>query len=87
MRYAQSWLVIPQARLREIGKLDQWLLNAVRAGDPQAMQAACASQWRFCLPLLQHNLRKSIKTPLLRVAQVLEDVQRFVALNLIDVNV
>lgn len=70
---------MPQARLKEIGKLDQWLQAAVRAGDPQAMQAVCATQWNFCLPLLQHNLRKRIKTPLLSVAQVLEDIQRFPA--------
>uniref|UniRef100_UPI0037E7646D cilia- and flagella-associated protein 46 n=1 Tax=Semicossyphus pulcher TaxID=241346 RepID=UPI0037E7646D len=64
-----------EARLKEIGKLDQWLQTAVREGDPQAMQAVCATQWSFCLPLLQHNLRKRIKAPLLRVSQVLEDMQ------------
>uniref|UniRef100_A0A3B4AP97 Uncharacterized protein n=1 Tax=Periophthalmus magnuspinnatus TaxID=409849 RepID=A0A3B4AP97_9GOBI len=73
--YAQSGLVLPQARLREIGRLDQWLLNAERAGDPQAMQAVCASVWRLCLPLLQHNLRRSIRSALLRVAKALEDIQ------------
>ncbi|XP_074531827.1 cilia- and flagella-associated protein 46 isoform X2 [Halichoeres trimaculatus] len=64
-----------EARLREIGKLDQWLQTAVREGDPRAMQAVCATQWSLCLPLLQHNLRKHIKKPLLRVSQVLEDIQ------------
>ncbi|XP_074502975.1 cilia- and flagella-associated protein 46 isoform X2 [Sebastes fasciatus] len=64
-----------EARLKEIGRLNQWLQTAVREGDPQAMQAVCATQWSCCLPLLQHNLRKCIKTPLLRVAQVLEDMQ------------
>ncbi|XP_032397492.1 cilia- and flagella-associated protein 46 isoform X2 [Etheostoma spectabile] len=64
-----------EARLKDIGKLDQWLQTAVRERDPQAMQAVCATQWSLCLPLLQHNLRKRIKTPLLRVAQVLEDMQ------------
>ncbi|XP_070834007.1 cilia- and flagella-associated protein 46 [Chaetodon trifascialis] len=64
-----------EARLKEIGKLDQWLHTAVRVGDPQATQAVCATQWSFCLPLLQHNLRKRIKTPLLSVAQALEDMQ------------
>lgn len=64
-----------EARLREIGRLDQCLLNASRVGDPRAMQAVCVTQWRICLPLLQHNLRKNIRTPLLRVAQVLEDIQ------------
>lgn len=78
-RDSQSVVFIPQARLKEIGKLDQWLQAAVREGDPQAMQAVCATQWSLCLPLLQHNLRKCIKTPLFRVAQVLEDMQRFLA--------
>ncbi|XP_045926168.1 cilia- and flagella-associated protein 46 isoform X3 [Micropterus dolomieu] len=64
-----------EARLKEIGKLDQLLQTAVSEGEPQAMQAVCATQWSFCLPLLQHNLRKRIKTPLLSVAQVLEDMQ------------
>ncbi|XP_008297596.1 tetratricopeptide repeat protein 40 [Stegastes partitus] len=64
-----------EARLKEIGKLDQWLQTAVREGDPQAVQAVCATQWNFCLPLLQHSIRKRIKTPLLRVAQALEDMQ------------
>ncbi|CAB1430487.1 unnamed protein product [Pleuronectes platessa] len=64
-----------EAWLKEIGRLDQWLQSAVREGDPQAVQVVCATLWRFCLPLLQHNLRKHIKTPLLRVARVLEDAQ------------
>ncbi|XP_075891746.1 cilia- and flagella-associated protein 46 isoform X3 [Nelusetta ayraudi] len=64
-----------EARLKEIGKLDQWLQDAVREGDRPVMQAVCATQWNLCLPLLQHNLRKRIRTPLCRVAQVLEDIQ------------
>nr|XP_057920264.1 cilia- and flagella-associated protein 46 isoform X2 [Doryrhamphus excisus] len=64
-----------EARLKEIGKLNQCLQVAVREGDPQAVQAVCATQWSFCLPLLQHNLRKHVKTPLSRVAQALEDMQ------------
>ncbi|XP_056252103.1 cilia- and flagella-associated protein 46 [Seriola aureovittata] len=64
-----------EARLKEIDKLDKWLQTAVREGDPEAVQAVCATQWRFCLPLLQHNLRKCIKTPLLKVVQALEDMQ------------
>ncbi|XP_072292426.1 cilia- and flagella-associated protein 46 [Eucyclogobius newberryi] len=64
-----------EARLREIGKLDEWLLNAARAGDPRATQAVCASLWRLCLPLLQHNLRGSLRNALLRVARALEDTQ------------
>ncbi|KAK1905517.1 Cilia- and flagella-associated protein 46 [Dissostichus eleginoides] len=64
-----------EARLREIGKLDQCLQTAVRGGDLQAMQAVCVTQWSCCLPLLQHNLKKRIQSPLLRVSHVLEDMQ------------
>ncbi|KAK2823968.1 hypothetical protein Q5P01_021143 [Channa striata] len=63
-----------EARLKEIGKLDQWLQTAVRESVPQAVQAVCATQWSCCLPLLQHNLRRRIKAPLHRVVQVLEDM-------------
>lgn len=68
---------ILQARLKEIGKLDQLLQDAVRERDRPVMQSVCATQWNFCLPLLQRNLRKHIRTPLCHVAQVLEDTQRF----------
>lgn len=51
----------------------------MREGDPEAMQAVCATQWNLCLPLLQHNLKKRIRTPLYHIAQVLEDIQRFAA--------
>ncbi|XP_034078590.1 LOW QUALITY PROTEIN: cilia- and flagella-associated protein 46 [Gymnodraco acuticeps] len=64
-----------EARLREIDKLDQCLQTAVRGGRPQAMQAVCVTQWSCCLPLLQHNLKKRIQSPLLRVSHVLEDMQ------------
>ncbi|XP_054655409.1 cilia- and flagella-associated protein 46 [Dunckerocampus dactyliophorus] len=66
---------IVEARLKEIGKLNQCLQVAVREGDPQAVQAVCATQWSFCLPLLQHSVRKHVKTPLSRVAQALEDMR------------
>ncbi|XP_061693623.1 cilia- and flagella-associated protein 46 isoform X2 [Syngnathoides biaculeatus] len=64
-----------EARLKAIAKLNQCLQAAVREGDPQAVQAVCATQWSFCLPLLQHNLRRHVKTSLSRVAQALEDMQ------------
>ncbi|XP_034040296.1 cilia- and flagella-associated protein 46 [Thalassophryne amazonica] len=64
-----------ESQLKDIRKLDQCLQSAVRAEDPQAVQAVCAVQWSFSLPLMQHNLKKHIKAPLVRVAQVLEDTQ------------
>ncbi|XP_068184453.1 cilia- and flagella-associated protein 46 isoform X2 [Antennarius striatus] len=64
-----------EVRLKEVERLDRCLQTAVREGGPRAVQAVCAAQWGICLPLLQHNLRKSIKTPLRHVADVLEDMQ------------
>ncbi|XP_029962388.1 cilia- and flagella-associated protein 46 [Salarias fasciatus] len=64
-----------EARLKEVGRLDQWLQTALREGPPQAVQAVCATQWALCLPLLQHNLRKRVKQPLLRLAGALENMQ------------
>uniref|UniRef100_A0A3P9P3C7 Cilia and flagella associated protein 46 n=1 Tax=Poecilia reticulata TaxID=8081 RepID=A0A3P9P3C7_POERE len=75
LRNPQCAGVLPQARLKEIEKLDQWLEAAVKEGRPQAAQALCASQWHLCLPLLQHNLRKCIKMPLIKLALVLEYTQ------------
>lgn len=57
--------------------MDQLLQEAVRERDRPVMQAVCATQWNLCLPLLQYNLKKRIQTPLCRVAQILEDIQRF----------
>uniref|UniRef100_A0A672I175 Uncharacterized protein n=1 Tax=Salarias fasciatus TaxID=181472 RepID=A0A672I175_SALFA len=74
-RHSQSAAVVPQARLKEVGRLDQWLQTALREGPPQAVQAVCATQWALCLPLLQHNLRKRVKQPLLRLAGALENMQ------------
>ncbi|KAJ8014503.1 hypothetical protein DPEC_G00040900 [Dallia pectoralis] len=64
-----------EAQLKVIGRLDQVLRSAVREGDAKVMQTVCASQWNACLPLLQHNLRRDVREPLLRVAQVLEETQ------------
>ncbi|XP_069395061.1 cilia- and flagella-associated protein 46 isoform X1 [Paralichthys olivaceus] len=64
-----------EAWLKEIDRLDQLLQSAVREGYAQAVQVVCTTLWRFCLPLLQHNLRKHIRTPLLNIARVLEDTQ------------
>lgn len=64
-----------EARMQEIGKLDHWLRSAVTASDRQAVQAVCATQWKVCLPLLQHGLKKHIKATLLRMVHELEDIQ------------
>ncbi|KAM8852116.1 cilia- and flagella-associated protein 46 isoform 2-T2 [Synchiropus picturatus] len=63
------------ARLKEIGKLDHLLQTAVIEGEAAATQAVCATQWRFCIPLLHHNLRRHVKQSLVRVAKSMEDIQ------------
>ena len=68
--------VVLQAQLKVVGRLDQLLQNAVRDGDARVMQGVCATQWNACLPLLQHNLRRKIKSALLRLAEALEDTHR-----------
>ncbi|KAJ8418005.1 hypothetical protein AAFF_G00137140 [Aldrovandia affinis] len=62
-----------EAQQALVWKLDQLLQNALRRGAASAVQGVCATLWNACLPLLQHNLRRSIRKPLLRLAQVLED--------------
>uniref|UniRef100_A0A3P9HU19 Cilia and flagella associated protein 46 n=1 Tax=Oryzias latipes TaxID=8090 RepID=A0A3P9HU19_ORYLA len=70
---SQSAGVAPQARLKEVEALSQWLPTAVRGGGPKGVQAVCVTLWNCCLPLLQHNLRKHVKATLRKLAQVLED--------------
>ncbi|XP_035257112.1 cilia- and flagella-associated protein 46 isoform X2 [Anguilla anguilla] len=62
-----------EAQQKLVWRLDQLLQNALRAGGAGTVQGVCATLWNACLPLLQHNLRRSIRKPLLRLAQVLED--------------
>ncbi|KAL7877973.1 hypothetical protein SRHO_G00046160 [Serrasalmus rhombeus] len=63
-----------EARLAIVGRLDILLQRAIKEGDDQVTQCVCASQWNSCLPLLQTNLRRSIKRPLLALAHALEDI-------------
>ncbi|XP_072534370.1 cilia- and flagella-associated protein 46 isoform X2 [Salminus brasiliensis] len=63
-----------EAQLAVVGQLDALLQRAVREGDGEVTQCVCAAQWNSCLPLLQHNLRRSIKRPLLALAHALEDI-------------
>ncbi|XP_066535415.1 cilia- and flagella-associated protein 46 isoform X2 [Hoplias malabaricus] len=62
-----------EGQLGVVGRLDALLRRAIKEGDGQATQCVCATQWNSCLSLLQPNLRKSIKRPLLNLAQALED--------------
>ncbi|KAI5107889.1 cilia- and flagella-associated protein 46, partial [Silurus meridionalis] len=63
-----------ETQLRIVTRLEALLLRAVREGDAQVTQSVCAALWNSCLPLLQHNLRKNIKSPLLTLSKALEDI-------------
>ncbi|XP_036429472.1 LOW QUALITY PROTEIN: cilia- and flagella-associated protein 46 [Colossoma macropomum] len=63
-----------EARLAIVGRLDALLQRAMKEGDGHVTQCVCASLWNSCLPLLQNNLRRSIKRPLLTLAHALEDI-------------
>ncbi|XP_041116568.1 cilia- and flagella-associated protein 46 [Polyodon spathula] len=69
--YSRSYVEVQQ---KMIQKLDQTLQNAVREGDMNAIQVVCVTQWNLCMPLLQHNIRKSVRKQLIRVAEVLEEI-------------
>ncbi|XP_076830740.1 cilia- and flagella-associated protein 46 isoform X3 [Brachyhypopomus gauderio] len=63
-----------EAQLAAVHRLDALLQRAVREGDGQVTQCVCAALWNICLPLLQPNLRRSIKRALLTLAHALEDI-------------
>lgn len=75
--YMYVCIYLSQAQQKMIQKLDQTLQNAVRLGDMNAIQVVCVTQWNLCMPLLQHNIRKSIRKQLIRVAEVLEEINRY----------
>ncbi|XP_026876764.2 cilia- and flagella-associated protein 46 [Electrophorus electricus] len=63
-----------EAQLAAVGRLDALLQRAVKEGDGQVIQCVCAALWNSCLPLLQPNLRRSIKRALLTLAHALEAI-------------
>ncbi|OWF46298.1 Tetratricopeptide repeat protein 40 [Mizuhopecten yessoensis] len=62
-------------RLQAIKRCEETIMNAIRHGDPNVIQAACVTQWNTCLPLLQLNLRHHARKPLTLVAEALEDIE------------
>ncbi|XP_073402610.1 cilia- and flagella-associated protein 46 [Dendrobates tinctorius] len=71
-RYTKSAV---EAQLRVINRLETTLQNAIRLGEPDTIQDVCATLWNLGLPLLQHNLRKHLKKPLLSIAGALENIE------------
>ena len=66
-----------QLRQKLVERVEQALSNAVRLDDRDLVQAACTTLWNICLPLLQPNLRASIRRALTLIANTLEEIQRF----------
>ncbi|KAK3554153.1 hypothetical protein QTP70_019080, partial [Hemibagrus guttatus] len=63
-----------EAQLSVVSRLEALLLRALREGDAEVTQSVCVALWNSCLPLLQHNLRKNLKSPLLTLSQALENM-------------
>ncbi|KAF5902114.1 cilia- and flagella-associated protein 46 isoform X3, partial [Clarias magur] len=63
-----------EAQLSVVRRLEALLLRALREGDAQVTQSVCATLWNSCLPLLQHNLRKNLKSPLMTLSQALQNI-------------
>ena len=58
-------------------RCEEAIMNSVRSGDPNVIQAGCVTQWNLCLPLTQPNLRKHVRKPLTVIADALENIQRY----------
>ncbi|GFO25849.1 cilia- and flagella-associated protein 46-like [Plakobranchus ocellatus] len=61
-------------RLQAIKRCEEAIMNAVRLGDPNVIQAGCVTQWNLCLPLLQPNLRHHVRRRLSLLAEALENI-------------
>ncbi|XP_063289661.1 cilia- and flagella-associated protein 46 [Pelobates fuscus] len=63
-----------ESQLKVIQKLDSTLQNAIRLADPNIIQTVCTTQWNLCLPLLQRNLRRNLRKPLIAISQSLKKI-------------
>lgn len=70
-------IYILQLRLQAIKRCEETIMNAIRQGDPNVIQAGCVTQWNLILALLQPNLRRHVRKPLTLLADALEDIQRY----------
>ncbi|XP_041368339.1 cilia- and flagella-associated protein 46-like isoform X2 [Gigantopelta aegis] len=66
---------VVEVRLQAIKRCEEAIMNAIRSGKPNVIQAGCVTQWNLCLPLLQANLRHHVRKPLILVAEALADIQ------------
>lgn len=66
---------VVEVRLQAIRRCEEAIMNAIRNGDANVIQAGCVTQWNLCLPLTQPNLRKHMRKPLTIIADALEKIQ------------
>eukprot|EP00057_Strongylocentrotus_purpuratus_P019580 XP_011674054.1 PREDICTED: cilia- and flagella-associated protein 46-like [Strongylocentrotus purpuratus] len=69
-----------EVRLHAVDRVSEAVMNAVRHGDPNIIQAGCVTLWNVCLPLLQLNLRGQLRKPLTLLAESLENIQSLLIL-------
>ncbi|XP_077992013.1 cilia- and flagella-associated protein 46-like isoform X2 [Glandiceps talaboti] len=69
-----------EVRLQAIKRLEEAIMNAVRHGDPNVIQAGCVTMWNICLSLVQPNLRQYVRKPLTLVAEALQDIESLLVL-------
>ena len=67
---------VVDVRLNAIKRCEEAVVNAVRLGNAQVLQAGCVTQWNLCLPMLQPNLRHHVRRPLTVVADALHGIHR-----------
>ncbi|XP_053548919.1 cilia- and flagella-associated protein 46-like [Bombina bombina] len=74
MKIATYTKSVIETQLQITRRLESALQEAIRLGDPNIIQVVCSTQWNICLPLLQHNLRKHMKKPLISISEALENI-------------
>ncbi|XP_075468672.1 cilia- and flagella-associated protein 46 isoform X5 [Ascaphus truei] len=70
-----------EAQLKVIRRLESALQNAIRLSDANTIQVVCTTMWNLCLPLLQHNLRKHLRKPLIFISETLETIDSLLILQ------
>ncbi|PIK55742.1 putative tetratricopeptide repeat protein 40 isoform X6 [Apostichopus japonicus] len=69
-----------KVRLQAAERLSEAIVNAVRSGDPDIIQVGCVTMWNICLPLMQNNIRKTVRKQLTLIADALEGIDSLLIL-------
>ncbi|XP_071827819.1 cilia- and flagella-associated protein 46-like isoform X3 [Apostichopus japonicus] len=69
-----------EVRLQAAERLSEAIVNAVRSGDPDIIQVGCVTMWNICLPLMQNNIRKTVRKQLTLIADALEGIDSLLIL-------